>query len=158
MKKIFTLFLLGIGIALTAKAQTCYNDSFTSDEAAIANVIDKYVQTINNADTTLTSKIWSHDPNVSFIGPTGRYSTYKEIMKNFIIGVWDKKFTDRHLQKDDVKINVNGNMAWVEFKWKFDAIRKEDGKPHNTKGIETQIFKKEPDGWKLVHVHYSAIK
>lgn len=47
---------------------------FKSDEIAIASVIDKYVQTINNADTTLTAK---------------------------------------------------------------------DGKPHNTKGIETQIFKKE---------------
>lgn len=28
---------------------------FKSDEIAIASVIDKYIQTINNADTTLTT-------------------------------------------------------------------------------------------------------
>lgn len=53
---------------------------------------------------------------------------------------------------------ANGNAAWSEFSWTFDATRK-DGSPHHARGRETQIFEKDNDGeWKLIHIHYSAIR
>lgn len=42
--------------------------------------------------------------------------------------------------------------------WTFDAIRA-DGSEHHTRGRETQIFEKNANGqWRLVHIHYSAIR
>lgn len=155
MKKIetllFLLLLTSISFAQNKGSQ------LETDSIAILKVVDEYCNTINNCDTALTSKIWSHDSDASFIGPSGRYSTYKGIIKDFIIGVWKNGYSTRHLQGEDIKLHIDGNMAWLEFSWKFDAIKK-DGKPHHTKGLETQILKREPDGWKLVHIHYSARK
>lgn len=155
MRKIKALFLFML-FATVSVAQTNTQQEY-SDSLAILKIVDEYCQTINTCDTALTAKIWSHDPGVSFIGPMGRYSTYKEIIRDFIIGVWENNFTTRNLQGEDVKLHIVGDMAWLEFSWKFDAITK-DGKPHNTKGLETQILQREPDGWKFVHIHYSAKK
>lgn len=128
------------------------------DKVAIEQLIDKYVKTINQCDTALVNCIWSHDEKVSFIAPTGYYSSHNEIRDSLVVGVFGTFFSERHLRKDSLKIEVNGNSAWSEFAWTFDATRK-DGTAHHAKGRETQIFKKYSNGrWKLIHIHYSAIE
>lgn len=129
-----------------------------NDETAIQEVINRYVETINRCDTALVNQIWSHDADVSFIGPTGYYSTYNEIRDSLVTGVFGRLFKERHLQSDNLKIDIEGNMAWSEFTWSFDAMRM-DGTAHHAKGQETQIFKRCPNGeWRLMHIHYSAIE
>lgn len=71
-------------------------------------------------------------------------------------GLFGKFFTERNLQKKTLKVSLNGNSAWSEFYWNFDAVRT-DGTPHHAQGRETQIFEKGNDGiWRLVHIHYSS--
>ncbi len=153
MKQIRSLIM----IAVTALFSLTGCVTRQADEsAAIRQVVDKYIQTINQADTALVNQIWSHEPQVSFIAPSGYYKTYNEIRDKLVVGLFGSKFTERNLQSEDLVINQAGDMAWVEFRWKFDAIRI-DGQPHNTKGQETQILQKDKDGnWKLVHIHYSG--
>ena len=55
------------------------------------------------------------------------------------------------------RVHVHGDAAWVEFYWDFVAKFKTGGTPLNTKGRETQIFRKLDGGWRLVHVHYSGM-
>jgi ketosteroid isomerase-like protein len=126
-----------------------------ADEQQISELIDKYVKTINDDDLDLVEEIWSHEDYASFIGPSGRYAGYESIRDDFVHGVFGVNFKTRNLQKEELLIHVNGESAWAEFSWKFDAIRN-DGASHNTLGRETQIFEKDEDGWKLVHVHYSG--
>ena len=129
-----------------------------NDKMAITELINRYVETINRCDTALVNQIWSHDTNVSFIGPTGYYSTYNEIRDSLVVGVFGRLFKERHLQSNNLKIDIGGSMAWSEFTWSFDATRM-DGAAHHAKGQETQIFKRCSDGeWRLIHIHYSAIK
>lgn len=72
--------------------------------------------------------------------------------------MFGSRFFERHLRKDELKIELNGNAAWSEFFWTFGATRK-DGSPHHARGRETQIFEKDNDNeWKLIHIHYSAIR
>ena len=66
-------------------------------------------------------------------------------------------FSERKLTITDIAIRVYGDAAWAEFNWDFVARLKKDGSPLNTKGRETQIYRKEPAGWRLVHVHYSGM-
>ncbi len=129
-----------------------------ADRQAIGQVIEQYVQTINRCDTALVNRIWSHSPEVSFIGPSGYYATHHEIRDSLVTALFGQLFTQRNLQKDRLRITVNGRQAWSEFTWTFDATRT-DGTPHHTRGRETQIFTKEDDGqWRLVHIHYSSAK
>lgn len=151
-----TLFTVLTGC--TMKSQKTVPVDSEKEKAAIEHLIDLYVETINLCDTALVNNIWSHDTKVSFIGPSGYYSTYKEIRDSLVVGLFSTHFIDRHLQKDELKIDVNGNNAWSEFTWTFDATRT-DGSAHQTRGRETQIFEKTDDGkWRLIHIHYSAIE
>lgn len=129
-----------------------------NDRDAIEKVIDLYCESINTCDTTICSRIWSHADNVSFIAPSGYYQSYEDIRDSLVTGLFGRHFTERRLMKEHLKISINGNNAWSEFRWQFNATRN-DGTAHNTKGNETQIFEKDNDGqWRLVHIHYSSSK
>ena len=154
MKKLVPL-MLGIILSVIMLSCTAKQVDVEAEKAEISKIIDAYVKTINDDDLELVNQIWSHGDEVSFIGPSGRYSTYNEIRDNFVHGVFGVNFTKRDLQKEELTITVYGDAAWAEFTWKFDAIRN-DGSPHNTKGRESQFFHKENGQWKLVHIHYSG--
>ena len=64
-------------------------------------------------------------------------------------------FSARDLQTRDVTVHVNGSAAWSEFHWTFHAKMRKDGSAVTTRGVETQIYRKEAGIWRLVHVHYS---
>lgn len=136
---------------------SCGNSSNQdADRQALEQLVDQYCESINTCDTNIVSRIWAHDTYVSFIAPSGYYPSYEAIRDSFVTRVFGNNFSQRKLQKDDLKLFVNGNSAWSEFAWVFNATRN-DGRPHNTKGFETQVYQKGTDGqWRLVHIHYSA--
>lgn len=127
-----------------------------SDEQAVEQLVDRYLTSINTCDTTVVSEIWSHDGDASFVAPSGYYPSYEAIRDSLVVGLFGKNFTQRNLRKLNLKLRLFDNSAWGEFSWKFDAIRL-DGSEHHTRGMETQIYKKDSNGkWRLVHVHYST--
>lgn len=141
------------------QAKDSVNSSKESEEAVI-RLVERYVQSINEASVEITEEIWMKGDFVSFIGPSGRYSTVSEIQEDFIIGIWRNKFTDRSLKKKSLTINLSSpTTAWIEFEWEFDATRLSDGGHHHTTGLETQVARLCDDGqWRLEHVHYSSLK
>ena len=155
MKKLFSIAMILMAEALFMISCTTKTVDIEAEKAEISKIIDAYCKTINDDDLELVNEIWSHGDEVSFIGPSGRYSTYNEIRENFVHGVFGVNFTKRNLQKEELNITVYGDAAWAEFNWVFDATRN-DGSPHNTKGRESQFFHKENGQWKLVHIHYSG--
>ena len=160
MRKIFLpiVALMAIAIASScSQGNTAPAVSTDDEKAQISAVVDQYISTINNDDTTLVGRIWSHGDEVSFIAPSGRYSTYREIRDSLVHGLFGLNFTERDLRKESLDINVYGDMAWLEFVWAFDAVRL-DGTQHRARGRETQILHKEGDEWKLVHIHYSGLR
>ena len=46
--------------------------------------------------------------------------------------------------------------AAAVFAYRTACIRRETGVPHSLRGMETQVYVREPDGWRLAHVHYSG--
>ena len=159
MKRYF--FAAGLSLLLVAGSGCVGNANRAdkteeSDRAAIERLVGRYIESINTCDTTIVNDIWSHADHVTFIAPSGYYKTYNEIRDSLVVGLFGNVFTERHLQRDQLKLSVNENSAWAEFAWTFSAVRK-DGAPHNTKGLETQVFEKDSAGvWHLVHIHYSA--
>ena len=118
--------------------------------------MDAYIKTINDGDLELVGKIWSHDERASFIGPQGRFSGYEEVRDKLVMS-FKNGFAKRNLRKDELIIVIEGKSAWAEFTWTFDSVGK-DGTERTSRGRETQIFRKEKDGWKLMHIHYSGIR
>ena len=50
---------------------------------------------------------------------------------------------------------LTDDTAIVLFSYYTDCIRRENGEPYGSEGLETQVYKKQDGDWKLAHVHYS---
>ncbi|MBV9268610.1 MAG: nuclear transport factor 2 family protein [Acidobacteriaceae bacterium] len=126
-----------------------------SDVKAIDDLVEQYLQAVDKVDLTLLSQIWSHSSEASFIYPLGEEHGYDAIEQHVFRDVMGGMFSSRDLQTRGVTVHVTGNAGWSEFHWTFHATMRKDGSAVTTRGVETQIYRKEAGRWRLVHVHYS---
>ena len=126
-----------------------------SDEEQIRAILQKYATSIDNADVTLASKIWSHDSGVIFIYPLGTAQGFQQIADEVYIRAMRNMFSKRELILHEPVVHVYKDAAWSEMTWTFHAT-KMDGSAITTVGRETQVYHKEQGGWRIVHVHYSG--
>lgn len=127
-----------------------------ADTTEIKALIEKYKQSIDNADTVLASKLWAHTEEVSFISSRGHQHGWEEI-KNHVYKLFTLIFSQQKLNSYNEKINIYNDVAWSEFYFEFNATLKEGMKPIQSKGIETQIWRKIRNEWRLVLVHTSDL-
>jgi ketosteroid isomerase-like protein len=127
------------------------------DTGEIKRKIAMYAKSVDAADTALASQVWWDSPEVSFIHPLGHEHGFEQIKQNVYGRLMGETFSERKLTPRDIMVHVYGDVAWAEFYWDFNAKFRKDGSPITTHGRETQIYRKFPAGWRLVHVHYSAM-
>ena len=126
-----------------------------ADKDVFQDVLDRYVMSVNDLDLDLAEKLWSQTEDVSFIHPRGHQKGWEDIKNSFYLGAMGG-FSKRSLRLKDVSVRIlSDDTAWSDFYWDFSAVFKNDGTEMNSAGRETQIWKREGDGWKIVHVHYS---
>jgi ketosteroid isomerase-like protein len=131
------------------------DQSSASDE--IRHKIERYAESIDQADTNLATTIWLNSPDVSFIHPLGHAHGFDQVKQDVYGHLMGETFSERKLMPHDISIHVYGDSAWAEFYWDFNAKFRKDGSPITTHGRETQVYWKTQDGWRLVHVHYSGM-
>ncbi len=144
-------YVVSIGLILFTTVAFSQQDS-----SIIKSNIEAYAKSIDNADTVLAYPIWAHTPEISFIQPRGHQHGWNEI-KSGIYDFFATVFSKRTLTIYNEEINVYDGVAWATFYWTFDATLKGDKNTIQTKGIETQIWRKLHNEWHLVHVHYSNV-
>ena len=133
------------------KSQTVKNS--LPDSVFFHSLVAHYARAIDEADTVLASKVWSPTAEISFINPQGTEYGWKGI-KN-IYQIFKDNFTSRKLSFSYIKFAYYGDVSWLTFNWTFDATLKTNNSAVQTKGRETQIWRKINYEWRLVHVHYS---
>jgi len=146
----YVLPVLTLAIALPLTAQS------NSDEKQIQTLIATYATTIDRADTAMAERVFSDAPEVSFINPRGEDRGRQQIVTNVITNLMGGFFSVRKLTPKDVSIHLYGDTAWSEFTWDFVATARKDGSAFHSKGVETQIYRRENGQWRIVHVHYSG--
>ncbi len=142
------LFLF-LGTHLTAWSQQ-------PDSVQLHAMVQQYCRSINDADGILASSLWEHGNNVSFINPRGHEVGWNNIEKNIYQFFWTY-FSKRDLKSAKERYSIYDDIAVVEFYWVFDAVLKANNAQIQTKGRETQIWRKSHNEWKLVHIHYSGM-
>jgi ketosteroid isomerase-like protein len=128
-----------------------------ADEDIIRSLISTYAKSVDSADTTLASMIWASTPEVSFIHPRGHERGWDAIKNRFYEQTMGKPFSERKLIIKNLVIHSYGDIAWAEFYWDFEAKFRKDGSQLVTHGRETQVYHKDKDVWRIVHVHYSGM-
>jgi len=144
------LILLGIAAAVPGSQET------TPDEKQIKDLIATYATTIDRADTTMAETVFSNAPEVSFINPRGEDRGRQQIVTNLVQNLMGGVFSARKLTPKDAVVHVYGDTAWSEFAWDFTATVRKDGSPFHSRGMETQVYRRENGQWRIVHVHYSG--
>ena len=152
----FVRVLVVVVLAVNA-AQAQSGTTSTADENIIRQMVAKYAKSVDEASTDLAAQVWLDSPDVSFIHPLGHEHGFVEIKRNVYVHLMGETFSERHLKPRDLSVHVHGTAAWVEFYWDFDAKFRKDGSSLATHGRETQVYWKTPQGWHLVHVHYSGL-
>lgn len=159
-------FVFLIGVCTTLNLTSCNQpdklqneniaQNLTMDSTTIKDLVKKYTESINGADTVAGSALFGHTKEVTFIHPLGHARGWSEINKT-IYTFFRETFSSRDLKAFNEQISIYDNTAWVEFYWTFDAVFKKDDAPFQSKGRETQIWRKTNEGWNIVHVHYSGM-
>ena len=150
------ILLIAFALMMPAAAVAQADSGPVADVQAIHRLIHRYARAVNTADVNLLGEIWSHSPEVSFIYPLGEERGFEAIEHNVFEKVMGGEFSARNLLIDDVAVHVQGDGAWSEFHWVFRATRRKDGEAVTTRGVETQIYRREAGKWRLVHVQYSG--
>lgn len=145
----------GLGHRPVSSDSSAGESEGTSQE--IKSLIAKYAKSVDEADTNLASQIWWDSPEASFTHPLGHEHGFEQIKQNVYARLMGGMFSERKLSPHDIAVQVLGDAAVAEFYWDFNAKLRKDGSPVTTHGRETQVYRKTPDGWRLVHVHYSGM-
>lgn len=122
----------------------------------IEQCIDAYRRSIEKADTSLAAQVWAETPEVSLIHPRGHEHGWEAVKANFYEKVMGSLFSERRLDVRDIRVHRYPDAAVAEFYWDFTATVRADGFTRRTKGRESQVYVRTPEGWRLVHVHYSG--
>ena len=130
--------------------------STANEEADVRELLQQYARSVNELDLGLAEQLWSKRQHITFIHPRGHQRGWEDIRQAFYLDTMGR-LPERHLTLKDISVQVlDDSTAWVEFYWDFVA-KLPDGKPLKSAGRETQILRREADGWKIVHVHYSGM-
>jgi ketosteroid isomerase-like protein len=154
--KQFLLMTLAILTIHLSYGQTS-NVNSASDTASINKLLRDYATSVNTMDTLLAAKIWAVNDSISFIHPRGHEKGWQQVRENFYIKTMQQFFSERQLNIHNVAIRAYKDFAFVEFYWTFNAKLRNGGAPMTTKGRESQVLRKDKDGWKILHVHYSGM-
>jgi len=150
-RRLPTRFLLAPVLAALVAAMACGGEK--KSEQAIRVLIDREVEAMNGRSLSSLAEIWSTDPDISLfdVPPPGRFEGWERIGRVFK-GFFDR-CTELHLTVDQVKVRVDGRLGYATYDWimtgRMGDFQLDD------RGQTTAIYRRGPDGWRLVHLHYS---
>src|SRR5262245_59889986 len=121
----------------------------------VKTLIARQVEAINGRDMQALSRIWSQQDDILLfdVAPPGRFHGWPEIARSF--NMLFEKASDLHMTVENVQVQDSGTLATATYDWamtgKVGETALED------RGQATEIYRREKEGWKLMHAHYSAV-
>jgi hypothetical protein len=156
MGKMLVLFFTLTCYVSNSRAQVIRQLNIRPDSADIKELVDKYIESINNADSGLAYGLFAHVGRECFVHPEGFEQGWGEINTN-IYSVLGNLYSRRKWNIVHEQIWLFECAASVEIEWILDATLKKDNNTFQLKGKETQLWAKLKGEWKLTQVHDSGI-
>jgi ketosteroid isomerase-like protein len=151
MRSLITFgMLLSMAIYACAQAGTGANDATV--QSAVTGVLNQQVTAWNNHDLDAFMSSYWHSPELTFFSGAEKSSGWQAAMDRYRKNYQGNGREMGKLDFSDLQVLPLGtDAALVRGAW---HLTMSDGKaPH---GLFTLIFRKFPEGWKIVHDHTSA--
>ncbi len=123
------------------------------DQEAVQALVQQEVHAMNARDLKVLSQVWSQTPDITLfdVSPPGRFQGWDSIGRTF--NDFFGRLAEPHMAIEGLDVRVTGDSAWATYDWsisgRLDAATLED------RGRTTSVYRREKEGWKLVHEHVS---
>ena len=121
-----------------------------SDSAEIAGVVDRFHRALATGDTAAVLRLLAPDV---VIQESGGVETLSEYRSHHLPG--DMAFA-RAVERDrsPIRVRVKGDAAWATST--STTVGDYRGRAINSQGAELMVLRREPEGWRIVAIHWSS--
>lgn len=128
-------------------------DRSRSDADAIRALVAREVTAINARDMRALSEIWSRDGQALLfdVTPPGRFQGWEQIQRQWS-GFFDRA-SEIHLTVEALNTAAEGTLGYATYDWSMTG--RIGSYAIDDRGQATAIYRREKEGWKLVHAHFS---
>ena len=134
--------------AAVAAAQPAPKAASGGPEKAIRDVLDTQVAAWNRGDLVGFMGGYWRSPELTFYSGNAVTSGWDATLERYQKRYQSPGNAMGQLDFSALEIHPSGDMAWVGGRW---HLKMPDGK--DLGGVFTLIFRKTPEGWKIVHDH-----
>ena len=126
----------------------------TEEEKEVAKANDSFYSAFESLDIKRMESVWAKDSDVQCGHPGWRILRgWKPVMES-----WRRIFENTpaiRFMLTDVAIEVQGEVAWVTLYENLNSSL--EGQNVAAMILTTNIFRKGPDGWRMIHHHGSSV-
>jgi ketosteroid isomerase-like protein len=126
----------------------------TLEEKEVAKANDSFYSAFESLDIKRMESVWAKDGDVQCGHPGWRILRgWKPVMES-----WRRIFENTpaiRFMLTDVAIEVQGELAWVTLYENLNSSL--EGQNVAAMILTTNIFRKGPDGWRMIHHHGSSV-
>ena len=147
---VLTLLLLAV---LAASGTGSANEG--DDAAEIRVIIAAIEHGWENADGTPFYTHFLGQDGARFIESGGQNQGLRDLVEHHVKPEGDV-LDGLDLEFSNIETHVEGDFAWALADVEVEATVKKDGRRIHNRGHETFLFRRTPDGWKVIHTHSST--
>ena len=129
-----------------------------NEEKKVLEKLQQYIRLVHTQEESDSIGLWAEKCEVALISGakqfTGKAATMNAFLKELIRNAYET--IDLISESVDVRF-LNDSCAVLVFAYHTECIRRETGEPYGIAGLETQVYIKENDEWRLAHVQYSGV-
>ena len=124
-----------------------------SDADAIRALVAREAAAINARDMKALSEVWSRDGQALLfdVSPPGRFQGWEQIQRQWS-GFFERA-SEIHMTVESLNAVAEGPLGYATYDWTMTG--RIGSYAIDDRGQATAIYRREKEGWKLVHAHFS---
>lgn len=126
----------------------------TQEEKEVAKANESFYSAFESLNVRQMEAVWAKDADIQCGHPGWRILRgWKPVMES-----WQRIFENTpqiRFMLTDVRIEVRGELAWVTLYENLNSSL--EGQNVAAMILTTNIFRKGPDGWRMIHHHGSSV-
>jgi uncharacterized protein (TIGR02246 family) len=125
----------------------------SADADAVRQLVTREAEAMQAHDLKALEGLWSESPDVLLydVAPPGRFQGKPAIARSY--SDFFSHTSDLKIGVDRLRVDVDGSLAVATYDWTLSG--KVDEAALQDRGATTAVYRKEKEGWKLVHAHVS---